>query len=237
MVLIMIGSICSAQKQVEHQQQVWYAYFNTIQFDTTWSLTSEFQERRFINPSAQHQFIIRAQVRRKLGAGWAVSAGMCIFYHRSNDPESDNDLTVPEFRPHIEFNHKQKIHFLRLEHRYKVEARFFHNTNTTLTDLEEGYTYTTMRIRYQLQLAYPLVKFNDAQTLSLKAGDEILLNAGKKIVKNVFDQNRWFVGLNMAFSPSFSVEVGYLNWFQEQSSGTDYYNRDILRLTLYQVIQ
>jgi hypothetical protein len=81
------------------------------------------------------------------------------------------------------------------------------------------------------------VKFNEVQSLSLKAGDEIFLNVGKKIVTNVFDQNRWFVGLNMAFSPSFSLEAGYLNWFQEQSSGTDYYNRDVLRLALYQVIQ
>jgi hypothetical protein len=88
MVLIMIGSTCTAQKQVEHQQQVWYAYFNTIRFDTTWSLVTELQERHFINPSAQHQFIIRAQLRRKLGAGWDMAAGMCIFYHNSNDPES-----------------------------------------------------------------------------------------------------------------------------------------------------
>jgi len=176
-------------------------------------------------------------LRRKLGAGWDMSAGMSIFYHNSNDPDSDIDLAVPELRPHLEFNFQQKFHFLRLEHRYKAEARFFHNTNTTLTDLEEGYTYRTLRIRYRLQLIFPLVKFNEVQSLNLKAGDEILLNAGKKIVKNVFDQNRWFVGLNMVFSPSFSLEAGYLNSFQEQSSGTDYYNRDILRLALYQIIQ
>ena len=237
MVLIVIGSTCAAQKHVEHQQLVWYAYFNTIRFDTTWSLITEIQKRHFVNPNAPHQFLIRSQLRRKLGAGWDVAAGMCIFYQHSNDPESDNDLVVPELRPHLEFNLRQKIQSFRIEQRYKVEARFFHNTNTTHMDLEEGYTYGTLRFRYWLQLIIPLVKFNEKQNLSLKVGDEILLNVGKKIVNNVFDQNRLFASLIMAFTPSFSLEAGYMNGFQQQSSGDDYYNRDILRLSLHQVIQ
>lgn len=231
------SAFCAAQKQVEHQQQIWYAYNNSIQFDTTWTLVSEVQERRFINPDASSQFLIRTNLHRYLGKGWDVAAGLSYFFHSPGDPKSEIELVVPEIRPDIQFNYRQKFKSWRLEHRYKIEARFFHNTNPTLTDLEKGYAYATLRFRYRLQFVLPLVKFSEAQKLSLKAGDEILLNVGKKIVKNVFDQNRWFVGLNMTFSPSFSLEVGYINWFQEQSSGVDYYNRDILRLALYQVIQ
>lgn len=228
---------CAAQKQVEHQQLIWYAYFNTIKFDTVWSLTTELQERRFINPGAQHQFLIQTHVHRQLGAGWDVAAGVCFFLQNPNDPESDLQLTVPEIRPHLEFNLRQKIKLLRIEHRYKMEARFFHHTDSGFTELEEGYTYGNLRFRYRLQFLLPIIKFNETQSLKLKAGDEILFNVGEKIVSNFFDQNRFFIGLHMILSPTITLETGYMNWFQEQKSGVDYYNRDILGLALYHTIQ
>jgi hypothetical protein len=234
---LVVSGTCTAQKHIEHQQLIWYAYFNTIHFDTTWSLTTELQERRFINPGAQHQFLVRTHLHRNLGAGWDVAAGLCLLFHNPNDPESDLQLTVPEIRPHLEFNLRQKIKSLRIEHRYRVEARFLHNTDLSLMELEDGYTYGSLRFRYRLQLLLPVVRLSETQSIKLKASDEIFLNVGENIVHNFFDHNRLFAGLNMVVSPTFTVEVGYINWFQQRSSGVDYYNRDILQLALYQTIQ
>lgn len=233
---ILLYTVAFAQRQVEHQQLVWYAYINTITLNSTWSIVSDVQERHFINPSAQHQFVIRSYIRRDLGSGWDMGVGMSLFFQSPNDPESENDLVVPELRPHLEFNFHQKINVLTIEHRYKAEARFFHNVNSSLTTLEDGYQYSNVRLRYRLQCIYPVVKFSEMSSLRIKVGDELLVNVGSNMVNNFFDQNRWFAGLRMVFSPAIMLEAGYINWFQQQKSGMDYYNRDILAFALYHSI-
>jgi len=236
-VLYSLYGAAFAQKQVEHQQLVWYAYINTIKFNPTWSLVSEVQERRFVNPSAQHQFVVRAHIHRDLGSGWDAGAGMCLFFHSPNDPGSEIDLAVPELRPHLEVNLRQKFSSFTVDHRYRAEARFFHHVNSTFTELEDGYQYGNIRLRYRLQFFYPIIKFNEIRTLRIKAGDELLINLGSAIVHNFFDQNRLFAALNMVFSRAITLEAGYMNWFQQQKSGVDYYNRDILVFTLYHSIE
>ncbi len=115
-----------------------------------------------------------------------------------------------------------------------MEERFIHNSNTK--DLTSGYRFN-FRGRYQLQLSYVLIDRPDAAgTLSAKVSDEIMFNFGHNIVYNSFDQNRIYAGLNYGISKSIQVELGYLNWFQERSSGNQYYDRDIVRITIYHKI-
>ena len=55
-------------------------------------------------------------------------------------------------------------------------------------------------------------------------------------MKNVFDQNRIYTAIQYKINASCAFEVGYMNWFQQQKSGTDFYNRDILRLSIFHTI-
>jgi hypothetical protein len=221
-----------AQKQVDHQQLIWFAYFNTLKLDQKWWLISELQERRFIHSFKPHQFLVRTHVNRELGSGWDVAAGMCLFLQSPNDPESSSSLIVPELRPHFEFNLRQKLSWITIDHRYKFEARFFHHVNEDNTSLEDGYSFGNFRARYRLQFSLPLLKIADDRYLKLKAGDEILFNLGKEVIHNFFDQNRIAIALSFDFSPDLTFEAGYLNWFQQQKSGNKYFDRDILRISL-----
>jgi hypothetical protein len=126
---------------------------------------------------------------------------------------------------------------LSIDHRYKAEGRFFHNVNSMLTELDDGYQYGNLRFRYRLQFLYPLIKFNAVRSLRIKVGDELMVNLGKDIVHNFFDQNRLFAVLNLVISPAITLEAGYINWFQQQKSGVDYYNRDILVFALHHSIE
>ena len=63
-----------------------------------------------------------------------------------------------------------------------------------------------------------------------------MFNVGKKIVKNTFDQNRIYLAVNYKLNNSYAFELGYMNWFQQQKSGTDFYNRDILRFSIFHSI-
>ncbi|HEX5113057.1 MAG TPA: hypothetical protein VFV79_09425 [Saprospiraceae bacterium] len=51
------------------------------------------------------------------------------------------------------------------------------------------------------------------------------------------DQNRFFTGIVLVLGPAFNLEAGYINWFQQQKSGVDYYNRDIFAFNLQHTIE
>jgi hypothetical protein len=225
-----------AQKSKTDQKLVWYGLFTTIEFNEKWYFQNEFQERHFVNPTVQHQFVVRSHMHRVLGkSGWETSAGMCLFLQSPNDPTASVKLVVPELRPHIEFMYRQKLNKFTLEHRYRAEARFFHNTNQARTELEDGYDFGNYRFRYRLHATIPIFKVGENRALKIKVSDEIHLNAGSLISKNVYEQNRLYGGINYDILPNLSFEAGYLNWFQQRPNG-DFYNRDILRFTVFHKI-
>lgn len=230
--LVCFSTSLFAQKNVTEQSLVWYGVFTKIGINKNWYIQNEFQERHFINPIKQHQFLVRTHVHRKINNNWEASAGMCFFLQNPQDPNATNVLTVPELRPHIEFAYKQKTNKLEFDHRYRIEARFFHNTNQQLTELEDGFEFNNFRFRYRLGCTIPVYEFSENKFIKLKVSDEIHLNIGEKIVTNVFDQNRVFLGLNIDISEKADIEIGYMNWFQQRSNGS-FFNRNILRFTLF----
>jgi ribosomal protein S26 len=60
-----------------------------------------------------------------------------------------------------------------------------------------------------------------------------MINAGKNAVYNSFDQNRVYVGLQYGISSAVAVELGYMNSFQQRKTGIDYFDRNIIRLSIY----
>ena len=233
-IIVLLPEFLFAQKKVENQQLIWYGYYNSLKFNENWSLNSEIQERQFYNPTAQHQLVFRFNLERNLIADWKASVGITLFLHNPNNPNSESKLTVPELRPDIGFSNKHKLGFITINHKYKAEARFFHDVENQ--ELVGGYRFSHFRLRYQLGLDFSIWKNEGNEKLLLKIKDEIMFNIGNKIVKNTFDQNRIYLALNYKLNKSYAVEVGYMNWFQQQKSGTDFYNRDVLRLSIFHTI-
>ena len=231
LIIVLLPKFVLPQKKIEKQQLIWYGYYNSLKFNENWTLNSEIQERQFYNPTSQHQLVFRSNLERKLIGDWKASVGMTLFLQNPNSPYSESNLTVPELRPDVGFNNKQKLRFLTINHRYKAEARFFHDIKNQ--QLVGGYRFSNFRLRYQLGLDFPILKKEEKEKIILKIKDEIMFNVGNKIVKNTFDQNRIYVALNYKLNNSYAVEVGYMNWFQQQKTGTDFYNRDILRLSIF----
>ncbi len=223
-----------SQKKIEHQQLIWYGYFNSFIINSNWKFHSDVQERHFINPVAQHQLVFRTFVERKLVHNWSSLLGMILFYQSPQDPNSPSNLMVPELRPVVGFANFESLGLLKINQKYQLEARFFHNQDNG--ELTSGYDFSNFRFRYLLSFDYPIFRIHNADKLILKVKDEVMLNIGNKIVKNTFDQNRLYLATNYAITPKLSFEVGYMNWFQQQRNGTDYYNRDIIRFSIFQTI-
>lgn len=235
-ILSMIFNNLCGQKSTTNQNLIWYGLFTKIEINKKCYFENEFQERHFIKPTSQHQFLMRSHLHRIWGkSGWETSMGMCLFLQNPNDPYANVKLTVPEFRPHLEYAYQQNLDKVTFDHRYRVEARFFHGTDQFRTELEDGFEFGQFRFRYRFQALIPLLKVVESKSLKFKISNEIHINAGNKITKNVFEQNRMYAGINYQFSPTLGLEFGYLNWFQQRPNG-DFYNRNILRFTVFHKI-
>ena len=234
LIFIFFSTFLFGQKNVENQQLLWYGYYNKLQINQNWVLNSEVQERHFYQPLVQHQLVFRTNLDRRILDDINVSLGFVVFLQSPNDPESESTLMVPELRTDFGFNARKKYKYFNVNQRFKVEARFFHQTENN--ELVGGYQFSNFRMRYQLGLDIPLIKKQDAEKLILKIKDEVMFNFGKNIVKNVFDQNRIYIGLNYPLNKNLAFEAGYLNWFQQRPSGTDFYNRDIIRFSVFHTI-
>lgn len=72
-----------------------------------------------------------------------------------------------------------------------------------------------------------------AKTPFVVVMNEVFLNFGKKVLYNTFDQNRFFIGAGYQFSQHLNAQLGYMNIFQQEASGTNYFSTHTIRLFIF----
>lgn len=221
--------IAQTQKNIQHQNLLWTRYYNQLEIDKKWSIHSEFDNRVFTNSIVQNLFVIRVQVRYKVNEKIDLGSGFAYFSVATQDPNVESGFNKPEYRIQHDLVLKQNFGKINLNHRYQIEERFFQKFDTQ--GLISGTTFA-MRFRYRIQGDYIFWK-KENQSLKAILSDEIMINTGNGIVKNTFDQNRIYAAFQYGINENFSVELGYLNSFQQRASGVDYFDRNILRLSVY----
>lgn len=219
------------QQKVEHQNQIWYGYYVTYPIHSNWYLQGEVHERHFLNPILHHQMAFRTHLHRIFGQNWDVSAGGAIFLNTPNDPAAIVRLAIPEYRPHVDAMYKHQWKKLRIDHRFRAEMRFNRGTDASRTALNESIHFSNYRLRYRIQVLFPLVK-----SISGKVNTEILLNAQQENPDNDWDQHRMFAGLSIPLLTDLTLDVGYLHAYQQRPN-LNYYDRSILSVMLYHQIK
>lgn len=228
--LIVFGiSQAQTEKKIDNQSILWSRYYNLLTLTKKWSLHSEFDNRLFLNPVTENLFVIRSQIRYKASDFVELGGGIGYFPVATQDPENTTDFMIPEYRGQQDIVWKNTIGKVQLSQRFQIDERFIRNASKT--SLLPGTTFN-WRFRFRIQAEYDLWK-KDNQYLKTIVHEEILLNAGKSIVKNTFDQNRIYAALQYGINEKIAIELGYLNSFQQRSSGVDYYDRDIIRLSIF----
>jgi hypothetical protein len=221
------------EKNIDHQSLLWTRYYNHLTLNNKWSIHTEFDNRIFINPTEQNLFAIRMQGRYKINANIEVGGGFVYFSVTTQDPDVSFDFKIPEYRGQQDITWKQDFGSFTLNQRYQVEERFFQNANKE--ELLSGTTFF-WRFRYRLQGEYSCWK-KENQYLKAIVYDELMINGGKNIVKNTFDQNRIYAALQYGVNKNIALELGYLNSFQQRASGVDYFDRDIIRFSFFHKIK
>jgi len=231
LIIIIKTSFLAAQteKNIDHQGLIWIRYVNQLSLNDKLSIQTELDNRIFINPIEQSQFVFRTQGRYKINGQVEFGSGFAYFNVATRDPNVEPGFNVPEYRGQQDVTLKQKFGKINLNHRYQIEERFIHNYDKL--GLQDGTTFF-LRYRYRIQADADVWKTKE-QYLKAIVYDEIMINGGNKIVKNTFDQNRVYVALQYGFSASLALELGYLNSFQQRTNGVDYFDRNIIRFSVF----
>lgn len=217
------------KRNVDQQSLLWTRYNNQLELNTKWSIQTDFDNRIFTNPIEQNLFLTRIQLRQKWNDKIEWGIGGVYSNVATQDPEVINPFHGKEYRGQQDITIKQSVGKINLSHRYQIEERWIKNASQFRL---EGGTSFYLRYRYRIQAEYAFFK-KDALYLKGILNNEILINGGNKIIKNTFDQNRIYAGLQLGISPVIAVELGYMNSYQERSNGIDYYNRDIIRFSFF----
>ena len=235
-VVLFIGFKATAQtiKNTEHLNQLWFSYFNQTRFSNKWGIWTDVSLRTkedFVNNLSLS--IVRIGVTYYIADNIKLTTG----YAWANYFPGDNHKNISQ-REHrlwqqiqwdTKYRKKRMVHWIRLEERFRHKIL---NDST----LKDGYTFN-YRIRYNLRYELPLdKKGNTPGAITIIINDEINVNAGKQIVYNYFDQNRFYAGCKFQCSSTSNIQVGYLNVFQQLAGGNQYKNINAVRLFYFQNI-
>ncbi len=221
-------------KQVVQNGQLWPAFFHQGQLSNRWGVQADVQfrtEEALVQGASQFVFRIGAAFFARKGP--ELSAGYAFF--NFFPAAGHSNISRPEHRPWQQLQWQQSFSLLSLQHRIRMEQRFRRHIASD-DALAPGYNFN-FRLRYQLQVLWPLSRRPaEKRRYSLVASEEVMVNFGKEVVYNYFDQNRIFAGVQYRIDKHHLLEAGYMHLFQQLSSGNRYKIIHGLRVALRQHI-
>lgn len=224
--LIANGDGQALQKNITKNTQTWVSANTNIYLNTHWYLLADihvrennfFQSNSFIFGRIGLGYQINKQLSVAVGYGNLLAAPTVSGWRT----KADEDRIYQQ----IQWSNSYKK--LTLVNRIRNEQRW---QSIIINDEATGENKFSNRVRYLLGGTLSIFKNHYAPQLVVS--DEILLQFGKKIVYNTFDQNRLFIGIKQKISPGFAFDLGYMNVFQQRSNGSSYFINHTFRLFFY----
>ena len=214
--------LCFSASAQSSNNLYWVRYFNQFHFNTKWSWQNEIDERRSIQPDHQRQFIMHSYANFKPNSKNDIATGITGSWVTNT-----KNLTVPEIRFFQSATSKiATIGKIDLHVRFRLEERFFHNTDGEKINLTDGYHFK-FRTRYRIQFQKNL---DTDKKWSARLSDEIMYHTDSDDLWK-FDQNRIYVALERKLTKQLSLEMGYLLLHALSNEKIVYSNN--LRTTLY----
>lgn len=213
-------------RQVTHQTQAWFSVNTTAHLSGKWALLFDAHMRcnQFLD---QNNFkLLRAGILYNINNSVSVAGG---YAHEWLYPSTTGWHTISnENRIYQQLLFLSKFNKISFTQRIRNEQRWQQKiTNDKFTG---SYKFTN-RFRYLLSANIPV--FKNSKLPELNISDEILLQSGKEVVNNTFDQNRVFLGIKQKISKALSFDTGYMYTYQQKSSGYQYEQDNTFRLFFY----
>lgn len=212
-----------------HNLHGWWSYAGDHPLgNSKWGLHLETQVRRHNVATQWQQLLIRPAVNYSIKPNVMVSAG---YGYIATSRYGDYPVAVPfpEHRFYEQLQITEKlgrvgvVHRLRLEQRELGELRVLPNG-----DREHTRWRHENRLRYMYRVLIPI-----QGRWSIAIYDEVLINFGKNVANNVFDQNRLYGAIGYNLPKKSRLEVGYLEQTLQQRNGRVFENNHTIMVTIF----
>lgn len=219
---LIFSSIVLAQGKIVNEDfHLWTSINSMMRFSEKWGAMLDMHHRRSDGGNLPSFSLIRTGVNYHVDKHLSLNAGFSVM--QLNTPFSIHSSSM-EYRPHIQALYNQNLAGIRMISRMRIESRWRENPAT------DSY-FHQLRYRYLLNLTIPV--FKNEYIPQFVIADEIFLQSGEKTTLNPFDQNRIFLGIRQKLTKDFSFDLGYMNVYQQQSSGNIFNTFHTLRLFFY----
>lgn len=209
-VLCCLPLLTHAQNRIKDDNDIeWIGFFITPTISKKLSVHIEYQWRRTNWLQDWQQSLPRVGLTYKLNNQVSFQAGYAwIFTYPYGEPNiTAVKTTFPEHRAYEQVVVTAPLGRSTLMHRLRLEQRWIGRFTSTESDAPDNFIYTN-RLRYMPRIDVPL---SSDKKLYAATFDEIMINFGKNVGENVFDQNRFSVLLGYKFNPSVRIEGGWIN--------------------------
>lgn len=223
---VVTASAQTTQKSVTHNTHTWISFNSNIYLDKHWFIMADahIRENGFF---ASNSFIFG-----RLGLGYQVDNNLSFVAGYGNLLSTP---TTPGWTTNSDENRLfEQVQFSSAYKKIKILQRLRNEQRwqqIIANDQKTGKNKFSNRVRYLLSFTVPV--FKNPHLPQLVLADECLLQFGKDVVYNTFDQNRLFIGIKQRINNNLSFDAGYMNIFQQKSSGIAYNQNDTYRLFFY----
>lgn len=230
MVLLLIltdNSLLQAQtKSINTQYQSWFSVNSTLKVSPRWSVIADLHTRRNHFMADNSFYFARTGVQYTVDNNLTVAAG---YGHLWAYPTTrDWHSIAHENRIYQQVQYSSKWKTVTILQRLRNEQRW---QQKMVNDAYSGQLRFTDRVRYLLSMTIPVFKNKKLPALAL--ADELCLQAGKEVVYNTFEQNRFFIGIKEQLRPDLSFDMGYMRVYQQKKSGYEFDRNHTFRLFFY----
>lgn len=219
----MIGQ---SSKEINDQSQSWFSVNTTFRLNQKWGVVGDLHVRRTNFMADPNFYFVRAGVGYWLNPQVTFIAGYAHMWLAGQ--KKGERIYVDEDRLYGQINYSTKVSKLSLLHRFRNEHRW---RETVVADSLANKINFSTRLRYLISLTYPI--FKNASLPSACLANEVLVQFGKPIVNNAFDQVRLFAGIRQSLGRGWSYDFGYMLVWQQKASGYQYDRNHTLRLFFY----
>ena len=213
-------------KTTGRESQVWLGYANQTWITPRLGTWLDVGLRWTGLMGEWNTYLVRPGISYRLSKEVTATGGYALFGQRVPNPDR-----VPvrlEHRPWQQITWVQNAGPVQVTQRYRAEQRFIHRTAGG--ELAKGYRFNH-RLRYQLSGAVSL-RDSTRKALVLAVSDEILMNAGKQVTYNYFDQNRVHASLGYQLTETLNIQAGYMYTFSQLAAGNRFLHGHVWRLSL-----
>jgi hypothetical protein len=213
------------EKQVTYYNQCWTSINSTMRFSNHWGLMADFHIRTDDFYSEEYFYFVRLGAVSWINGKYPVALGVA---HLWLAPKGDNTTWSDENRIYQQWSASHNEGIVKVLQRIRTEERW---KDVIVADEKTSDKQFSFRLRYLA--AFEIQIFKNKKIPALLISDEVLVQFGKEVGLNTFDQNRLFVGLKVPIKSDLSFDIGYMNILQQKSSGYQYDLSNVFRLFFY----